>query len=135
MAIVRWNPWLDMDQFDRFFESPASSFVPAMDVYEDKDNVYVESPLAGVDPHKVNITIEDNVLKIEGSTEKKSEVDEKNYYRKEVRSGGFYRTVALPSHVQADKAEANFSNGMLKITVPKTEEVKPKKIPLKISTS
>jgi HSP20 family protein len=124
-----------MDQFDRFFESPASSFVPAMDVYEDKDNVYVESPLAGVDPHKVNITIEDNVLKIEGSTEKKSEVDEKNYYRKEVRSGGFYRTVALPSHVQADKAEANFSNGMLKITVPKTEEVKPKKIPLKISTS
>lgn len=135
MAIVRWNPWFDMDQFDRFFESPASSFVPAMDVYEDKDNVYVESPLAGVDPHKVNITIEDNVLKIEGSTEKKSEVDEKNYYRKEVRSGGFYRTVALPSHVQADKAEANFSNGMLKITVPKTEEVKPKKIPLKISTS
>ena len=134
MAIIRWNPWAELDNFDRFFDMPSHGFMPAMDVYEDKENVYVESPLAGVDPEKVNITIEDNVLKIEGSMEKKSEVDEKNYYRKEVRAGSFYRNVTLPSRVQANKAEANFHNGMLKIKIPKTEEVKPKKVPVKVST-
>ncbi|MFH1235357.1 MAG: Hsp20/alpha crystallin family protein [Parcubacteria group bacterium] len=132
MALVRWNPFYDLDEFDGFFRSPMQ-FVPAMDVYQDKDNVYVESPLPGVDPEKVNITVEDNVLKIEGNMEKKSEVDEKNYYRKEVRSGNFYRTVALPTHVQAEKAQATFDNGMLKVTIPKAEEVKPKKIPVSVS--
>ncbi len=133
MAIIRWNPWTDLDAFDRFFEGIPQSFVPAMDVYEDKDNVYVESALAGVDPEKVSITVEDNVLKIEGNMEKKSEVDEKNYYRKEVRSGSFYRSIALPTHVQADKASAHFHNGLMKVTIPKAEEVKPKKVPVKIS--
>lgn len=134
MAIIRWNPWADMDQFDRFFDGMPQAFAPAMDVYEDKDNVYVDSPLPGVNPSKVNITIEDNILKIEGSMEKKSEVDEKNYYRKEVRAGSFFRSVALPTHVISDKAEATFDNGMLKLRIPKAEEVKPKKIEVKVNT-
>ncbi|HCJ52817.1 MAG: hypothetical protein A2898_02615 [Candidatus Kerfeldbacteria bacterium RIFCSPLOWO2_01_FULL_48_11] len=132
MAIVRWNPYLDLDEFDGFFRGQMQ-FVPAMDVYQDEENVYVESPLPGAEPDKVNVTVEDNILKIEGNMEKKSEVDEKNYYRKEVRSGSFYRTVALPTHVQAEKALATFDNGMLKVTIPKAEEVKPKKIPVSVS--
>jgi len=136
MAMIRWRPSWDWDM-DRFFEDwpnlPAmpgkmGGFTPAIDIYQDKDNVIAETPLAGVDPEKVNISIENDVLKIEGKAEHQSEVDEKNYYRKEVRYGSFYRAVALPAHVKGDKAEANFENGMLKITIPKAEEVKPKTI-------
>ena len=132
MAIIKYRPfWPDFDE--EFFSLPSEmvNFTPAVDVYEDKDNVVVESPLAGIDPDKVNIEIEDNVLKISGQQEKKTEVDEKEYYRREVRSGAFYRAVALPKAVDGDKAEAEFKDGMLKITVPKKEEAKPKKIAVK----
>jgi HSP20 family protein len=123
-----------MEDFDKFFEDmpnlpeKMTTFTPAVDVYQDKNNVVVETPLAGVDPEKVNIYVENDVLKIEGSSEHKSEVDEKNYYRKEVRAGSFYRAVALPTEVKGDQAKATFENGMLKIIIPKAEAVKPKTI-------
>jgi HSP20 family protein len=71
-------------------------------------------------------------LTIEGESEKKSEVEDKNYYRNEVRYGNFHRSVALPASVEADKAEASYENGILKITVSKKEEVKVKKVEVKI---
>ena len=133
MSIIKWRPMLDpFQEFDRFFEdSPLASnhgFVPALDVYQDKDNVIVETPLPGIDPEKVNISIENDVLTIEGKSEKKSEVDEKDYYRKEVRFGGFHRAVALPSSVNGEKANAEYKDGILKITIPKEEKAKPKQI-------
>jgi len=132
MAIIKWSPfWPDWLDEEAGFPSQMVSFTPAVDIYEDKDNVVVEAPLAGIDPEKVNIEIEDNVLKISGKSEKKSEVDEKNFYRKEIRSGSFYRAVALPKAVSGDKAEASFDKGILKITVPKKEEAKPKKVTIK----
>ncbi|MBI5037210.1 MAG: Hsp20/alpha crystallin family protein [Candidatus Kerfeldbacteria bacterium] len=127
-----------MSEFDKFFNdmpmvaSNIHSFTPAVDIYQDKDNVIVETPLAGVDPKNVEITIENDVLKIEGSMEHKSEVDDKNYYRKEVRAGSFYRAVALPTHVKGGDAKADFENGMLKIVIPKAEEVKPKSIKVNV---
>ena len=75
--------------------------------------------------------MEDNVLHVSGSNEHKSEVDEKNYYRKEVRYGAFNRVVALPKAVVGDKADATFDKGILKITMPKAEEAKPKSIKVK----
>lgn len=137
MAIIRWRPMWDTDM-DRFFEDwpavpeKAMGFTPAVDVYQDKDNVIVETPLAGVDPEKVSVSVENDVLKIEGQSGHQSEVDEKNYYRKEVRYGSFYRVVALPTHVKGDKAQANFENGMLKIVIPKAQEVKPKTIKVSV---
>ncbi|USN53817.1 MAG: Hsp20/alpha crystallin family protein [Candidatus Nomurabacteria bacterium] len=135
MAIIKWSPFADMLGEDFFEDMPLARnyrFVPALDIYEDKDNIVVETPLSGIDPNKVNIEIEDNILKISGSTEKKSEVDEKNYYRKEVRSGQFFRSVALPKAVDADKADAQYHDGILKITVPKREEAKPKTISVQV---
>ncbi|MDZ7798112.1 MAG: Hsp20/alpha crystallin family protein [Patescibacteria group bacterium] len=132
MALIKYRPfWPDFDE--DFFKLPSEmgNFTPAVDVYEEKDNVIVESPLAGIDPEKVDIEIEDNVLKISGQQEKETEVEEKDYYRKEVRSGSFYRSVPLPKAVDGPKAEAEFKDGMLKITVPKREEAKPKKIKVK----
>lgn len=140
MAIIRWRPLWDWDT-DRFLEEWPTvpekmvGFTPAVDVYQDKDNVIVETPLAGVDPEKVSVSVENDVLKIEGQSGHQSEVDEKNYYRKEVRYGSFYRAVALPTQVKGEKAQATFENGMLKVTIPKAEAVKPKTIKVKAKKS
>lgn len=137
-GLMQWRPFMDASEFDKFFTdmpmaaSSVHSFTPAVDIYQDKDNVIVETPLAGVDPKNVDITIENDVLKIEGSMEHKSEVDDKNYYRKEVRAGSFYRAVALPTQVKGSEAKADFENGMLKILIPKAEEVKPKTIKVNV---
>ncbi len=131
MSLVRWTPLMPAwDEFDRFFDG--ASFVPALDVYQTKDAVVVETPLAGIDPEKVNISIENDVLTIEGSTEHKTEVDEKNYYRKEVRSGAFHRSVALPTSVDGTKAQATYEKGLLKIEIPKEERAKPKTVKVEV---
>jgi len=139
--LIKWTPFLepfeDMDKMlSEFIPGQAGrrhSFMPAVDVYEDKNNVIVESELAGIDPEKVDIAIENDVLTIKGEGQKKSEVEDKNYYRKEIRSGSFYRSIPLPAHVLGDKASAEAKDGVLKISIPKAPEAKPKKI--KITTS
>lgn len=138
MSLVPWRPFFEpFEDLEKFFGEDVSSmvpskikgFIPAIDVYEKNGKLIVEIPLAGVDPKNVEISIENDVLTIKGESEKKTEVDEKNYYRKEVRYGNFYRTVALPAHVDADKARAVSESGMLKITLPKLEaSVERKKI-------
>ena len=135
MNIIRWRPAMDADRwFDDMVPSSfmGVNFTPAVDVYQRKDAVVVESPLAGIDPDKVNISIEDDVLTIEGAMEKKTEVDEKNYYRKEIRSGMFHRSVGLPTAVNGNKAEATFDKGLLTITIPKAEHVKPTTIKVNV---
>jgi len=103
-------------------------FTPAVDMYEDKNNIVVETQLGGIDPDKVDVSIENNVLTIKGESEKKREVEDKNYYRKEIRRGAFYRSIPLPTKVDGDKAVAINEDGVLKITVPKAPELKPKTI-------
>lgn len=125
------------DEFDKFFDdfagqSRLGSFVPALDVYQTKEALVVETPLAGIDPEKTNISIENDVLTIEGSTEHKTEVDEKNYYRKEVRSGVFHRSVALPASVDGQKAKTVYEKGILKIEIPKEERAKPKTVKVEV---
>lgn len=127
MALIHWNPWEVFEEMDRFFREDFPSlfprrtagFVPSVDIYEKDDNVVIESPLAGVDPKDVDVSIEDDFLIIKGETKKKTEVDEEDYYRKEVRYGSFYRKVALPTPVDKEKAKAVSENGVLKITIPK----------------
>jgi HSP20 family protein len=139
MSLVKWNPFLNdnfaFDDMDKVFGEmlPAVranqfGFTPALDMYEDKKNIIVETQLVGIDPEKVNISIENDVLCIKGESERKSEVEEKNYYRKEIRRGSFYRSVPLPTKVNGDKASAITEEGILKITIPKADEVQPKNI-------
>ena len=128
-----WDPFEDMD---KVWGLPAlkqvSGFVPSLDIYQDKDSVIVETPLAGIKPEEVQISIENDVLTLEGKTEKQSEVDDQNYYRKEVRYGSFHRSVALPTAVCGDKAKAVYEDGVLKIIIPKEERVKPKTVKVEI---
>src|SRR3989344_2629545 len=132
MAIIKWTPFLEpFEEMERFIEE-GRGFSPAIDVYETKDDVVVEAPLAGVKPEEVEVSIENDVLTIKGGSKKESEVDEKNYYRKEVRSGSFFRSVALPAHVLGDQAKDESSEEMLKITIPKAPEAKPKTIKVNV---
>lgn len=131
MAIVRWG-----DPFEEIFglrPVNMSNILPAIDVYEDKDNVIVEASMPGMEVKDVEISVENDVLTIQGQNESQSEVDEKNYYRKEVRAGSFYRQVVLPHSVQGDKAKADYEKGILKITLPKREETKPKSIKIAVN--
>ncbi len=139
MALIKWTPFLEpFEDMDKMFSelmpsarSMQAGFMPAVDVYEDKNNVIVETQLAGVDPEKVDISVENDVLSIKGESEKKSEVEEKNYYRKEIRRGSFYRSVPLPAHVAGEKASASAEDGVLKVVIPKALEAKPKTIKIK----
>lgn len=136
MNLIKWNPLessLIDDEFNRFFRNwpmqASDVIVPSMDMYMEDNNLVVEMPLPNLNPDKVEITINDeNVLTVKGKVEKKTEIDDKNYYRKEVKIGTFYRSVALPVAVQTDKADADYKEGVLKIVVPKTEEKKPTQI-------
>lgn len=123
------------NDLSRFFESEffaANEFFPALDIYQDKDNVIAELAVPGIDPAKVDIVIENDVLTVSGSTEAKEEVKREDYYRKEVRTGSFSRSVVLPMAVKGNDAQAHYDKGVLTITMPKEESVKPKKIAVQI---
>lgn len=140
MRLVKWSPMMPpmFQDFNDMFEdfsgntSLTGNFSPAVDVYEKDNQVVVETPLPGIDAQNLKISIENDVLSIEGSSEKKSEIDEKNYYRKEVRYGSFHRAVALPCSVDGDKADADYKDGMLRVTIPKAAVAQKKTI--KVST-
>ncbi len=134
------NDGFSFDDMDKMFgemlpavRAQQAGFTPALDMYEDQENIIVETQLAGIDPEKVNISIENDVLCIRGESEKKSEIEEKNYYRKEIRRGSFYRSVPLPTKVDGDRATAMTEEGVLKIVIPKADEIQPKTI--KIQTN
>ncbi|MEW6610297.1 MAG: Hsp20/alpha crystallin family protein [Patescibacteria group bacterium] len=141
MALIPWRPMIEpFEDMSRFFDEvwPVGTFralagvVPAMDVYEDADNVYVETPLPGVDPEKVTVSVENDVLTIEGKSQRKTEVEDKKFYRKEVSYGSFHRAVALPSAVKGEVAKATYEKGVLKVIIPKEERVKPKTVKVEV---
>ena len=104
-----------------------------MDMYEEDDKVVVKLKAPGFDEKNVDISVDDNSVTITGKMETREEEEDKKkkFFRKEIRSQSFARTVTLPTKILADQAEAKFKNGILRLTLPKAEEVKPKKIQIK----
>jgi HSP20 family protein len=122
--------------FDDSFTRPLSVFregwtVPAVDMYQTDDEVVVKAALPGVKADEVQINITGDVLHLKGEMKHEEEKREKAWHIREQRWGSFERSVALPTEVIADKAKAEFENGILTITLPKAEEVKPKVINIK----
>lgn len=128
------------DEIDRLFEVPLaelartsqilSGWTPALDVYEDKDHLYVRAELPGMKREEIELSLHDGSLSVSG--ERKTEEKYKNaeVYRAERFTGRFQRTVTLPTPVKADEAKANYTDGVLTVTLPKAEEAKPKQIHL-----
>ena len=106
---------------------------PLVNLSEDRDHIYVRAELPGVRAEDLEITIQDNALILRGERKIASEEKEVNYQRRERESGFFRRVLALPSPVQADKVEASCKDGVLTIKLAKPEEVKPRKIQVKVS--
>ncbi|NQV00624.1 MAG: Hsp20/alpha crystallin family protein [Parcubacteria group bacterium] len=107
---------------------------PMVDIYQDKGNLYIDISLSGIKPEDVEISIDDNILTIQGKSEDKKEIKEENYLRKEIRKGSFRRVIKLPVDIKDNQAKAESKNGMLKITIPKVSKTisKAKKVPIQI---
>lgn len=150
MTLVRYNPnrgYLSMQDtmnslvnalFNTEFsgtENESGEFTPRMDMKETEDAYMVKLTMPGIEKENIDLSISDGVLTIKGETTEEAEnEDEKaTWLVREHKHYSYYRSVRLPSEVVADKAEAEYKNGVLKLTLPKAEEVKPKSIPVKIS--
>ncbi|MBM4429797.1 MAG: Hsp20/alpha crystallin family protein [Chloroflexi bacterium] len=148
-SLIKWEPLGDMvslrDAMDRLFEesfvrmrgwpSPFGVEPLAIDMYETADSVVVKTAIPGVKSEDLEISITGNLLTIKGETKVEEKVEKTNYIRQERRYGSFQRSVQIPGSVVSDKAEAAFENGVLTLTVPKSEEAKPKTIKVKAKKS
>jgi HSP20 family protein len=131
------------DEIDRLFEAPlgelgrtASVFggwTPTIDIYEDKENVVVKAELAGMKKEDIEVTLHESTLSIAGERKTEKKVDEAGLYRSERYVGRFQRAVTLPTPVDGAKVKAEYKDGVLTVTLPKTEEAKPKQIDVSVS--
>jgi HSP20 family protein len=146
MAIERWQPFSELislrQAMNRLFED---SFVrpsctleargevaaPALDIYQTPSEIVMKAVLPGVKPEDVNIDITGDTLTVKGESKAEQEVKREDYLYQERRYGAFSRSVVLPGGLKSDKAEATMEDGVLTLTIPKAEEVKPKAIKIK----
>lgn len=111
--------------------SEEREFAPAFDVSETDKELIVIGEIPGMDKKDINISLSDGLLTITGEKKQEKEDKNENYHRVERRYGKFSRTLRVPSEVETDKVDATYKEGVLKITLPKSEHVKPKKIKIK----
>ena len=142
--LTRWEPFREMrrmhDMLDQLMdrrlidypdlEGERFSFLP-LDVYQTEENVVVKASAPGLNPDDLNISITGDTLTIQGETSEEKEEEGAQFYLKERRASSFSRSITLPTMVKAEEASAEFKNGVLTLTLPKVEEVKPKTITVK----
>jgi HSP20 family protein len=142
--IIPWRPFREMEEMERRSEdifgrpfAPAvwrrfpvreMAWAPAVEVFEKEDKFVVKADLPGVKEEDIDVSIEGDTLTIKGEKESESEVKEESYYCCERSYGSFYRSIVLPTTVDAKKIEANYEDGVLEVSLPKAAEVKPKKV-------
>ena len=149
MALVRWEPLREMATlqnemnrlFGTFFDTPTTAmsgnggvrrWIPAMDLVEGDDHFVLRADLPGLAEEDVNLEVEDRTLTLSG--ERKSEQTEKGegFYRLERASGSFSRSLTLPEGIDADAITATFDKGVLEVRIPKPEQIKPKRVEIKV---
>jgi HSP20 family protein len=111
-----------------------SSFAPAVDVYEDEHNVTLKIEVPGIDEKDIDVRLENNTLNVHGERKIEKEEKEENYRRVERQYGSFTRTFTLPTTVDSEKVSATYDKGVLKVTLPKKAEAKPKQIKVTVGT-
>jgi len=124
-----WNrflgEWPSMEPFK-------GEWMPSLDVSETKDNIVVKAEVPGMDAKDIDISLANDILTVKGEKKQEKEEKEENYHRVERSYGAFSRSVRLPKDVQSNKIKASYKDGVLKITLPKSEEAKKKEVKIKV---
>jgi HSP20 family protein len=142
MALTRWDPFRDLsimqERMNRMFEdagrgwkdepSATTTWSPAVDIYETENEIQVQAELPGVDRKDISLNLEKNVLTLKGERRFEKETKQENYHRIERAYGGFSRAFSIPAIVDEEKIRAEYKDGILRIALPKKEQVKPKQI-------
>jgi len=138
-GITPWRPLRDLEEWERRFDDLLArplwrmpfeerGWMPAVDVFEKNDRFIVKAELPGMKEGDIDVSIVGDTLSIKGEKKTETEVKNEDYYRCERSYGSFYRSIPIPSNVDANKIEAGFEDGVLEVTLPKSAKVKPKKI-------
>ena len=139
--IVRWSPFHNtlFDDYDRFF-TPASpqaqatrSWSVAIDVAENDDAYVLKASVPGINADNLEITLENKVLTLKGEVKADDSFENEQYHVRERRHGGFSRSIRFPVDVNSEAVTASYENGVLTLTVPKAEAIKPKRIEVKVN--
>jgi HSP20 family protein len=142
VSVNRWDPFQDLQAFreemnrtfNRWFgreeqeERPTPRWAPTLDVAESDDAYHIDVEVPGLKPEDIDVTIDQGMLTVKGERRSEEETRERQYHRIERRYGAFRRSITLPSHVDASRVEATYDNGVLRLTVPKTQAAQPKRI-------
>jgi HSP20 family protein len=148
MAFIRWEPFRDLvsseGRFDRLFtqmfprffeegEARVRAWTPAVDIYETDHGLTIKAELPGVDPKDIEARVEDGALYLKGERNFEKESKKEDYHRIERSYGSFMRSFSLPNSIDAEKAAAEYKDGVLTLTLPKKEEAKAKTIKVEAS--
>ncbi len=132
MTLIKFEPLRELetlqDRIQRYFDDFSNfginfsdNFYPKIDISEDKNNINVTAEIPGVKKDQIKITLQDNILTIEGEKKKETKEEGKNFYRSERIFGSFKRCFTLPAQVDSEKVEAKFEDGMLHVQLKKIE--------------
>lgn len=147
MSLIRYEPTRNFfpissvlnrvfdDFFPGFFgnsELPTVTFRPTVDIVEQEDKVIVKADMPGLDKGDVKVVVNDGLLTIEGTRKEARDESKKGFVRCERFVGTFSRSFNLPAWADASKLSANYKNGVLEVTIPKTEAARPKEVEIKI---
>lgn len=147
--VVRWDPFRDLvalqDRMNRLFddrlsgmrgeENISATARPPVDIYETEQAIVMEADVPGLDLNDLDIRVENNTLLFRGERKLSSEVKEEDYHRIERGYGAFARSFSLPATVDPEKIQASYNNGVLRISMAKREETKPKQIKVQLTGS
>jgi HSP20 family protein len=141
MAIARYEPWNLLGRYGndlsrRFSDdedsvSSTSTWTPAVDIKEEDDRFVLHADVPGVDPHEIDVTMEDGILTVRGERSSESKEEKDGYKRVERFNGTFYRRFVLPDTTDENKVSANYEKGVLELIIPKKPAVLPKRIKVK----
>ena len=145
--LTTWSPFDRLsslrDEVNRLFETSAlgstrdaglfTEWAPPLDVFQDRDNVFVKVELPGLKKDEIDISVHEGILSVSGERKHESESKEGDSFRSERFFGRFHRSVSLPATVNAGAVKASYKDGILSVTLPKAEEAKPKQIEISAS--
>jgi HSP20 family protein len=149
MAIMRWDPFRELEQLERDMERMWSNWpfrrlpwrraelaevtIPAIDMWETNDAVMIRAAMPGIRPEDLHVSVSEGTLTIRGEFKRREEREGDRWHRQEIQYGTYERTLSLPPYANTDQVEANYENGVLTLRMPKREQARAKEIPIRVT--